>query len=144
VPNDIGLGTLLKDEVLSERNLKAAVHSTNEPGLFVLPSGACDSDTPDLLHSTVLRSLMDRLRRQFDVILIDTPPLLEMPDARLLSRIADGAIFIARSRRTTLEAAASATQRLAFDKARVLGIVLNDWNPKHSRYYTRYGRYALQ
>ncbi len=144
LPNDFGLGSLLRDESLTERSLKAAVHETNEPGLFVLPSGPCDSETPDLLHSPVLRKLIERLRQQFDVILIDTPPLLEIPDARLLSRIADGAIFIARSRRTTVEAAASATQRLAFDKARVLGIVLNDWNPKQSRYYSRYGRYALQ
>lgn len=144
LPNDVGLGSLLKDESLTERSLKAALHETNEPGLFVLPSGPCNSDTPDLLHSAVLRKLIERLRQQFDVILIDTPPLLEIPDARLLSRIADGAIFIARARRTTVEAAASATQRLAFDKARVLGIVLNDWNPKHSRYYSRYGRYALQ
>jgi capsular exopolysaccharide synthesis family protein len=142
LPNDFGLGTLLKDEFLTERAVKAAVHSTNEPGLFVLPSGPCRSDTPDLLHSAGLGKLIERLRREYDVILIDTPPLLEIPDARLLSRIADGVIFIARSRRTTLEAAAAATQRLHFDKARVLGIVLNDWNPKHSLYYKGYGQYV--
>jgi capsular exopolysaccharide synthesis family protein len=142
LPNDVGLSTLLQEESATERSVRAAVHPTNEPGLFVLPSGPCRSDAPDLLHSAGLRRLVERLRREYEVILIDTPPVLEIPDARLLSRIADGVIFIARSRRTTIDAAASATQRLAFDKARVLGVVLNDWNPKQSRYYSRYGRYS--
>ncbi|MBV9303124.1 MAG: polysaccharide biosynthesis tyrosine autokinase [Acidobacteriaceae bacterium] len=142
LPNDVGLSTLLRDESLAERNIKAAIRETSEPGLFVLTSGPCRSDTPELLHSQALRDLIERLRRTYDVILIDTPPLLEIPDARLVSRIADGVLFIARARRTTVESAASATQRLAFDKAPVLGLVLNDWNPKQSRYYSRYGQYV--
>lgn len=141
LPNEVGLSTLLQDEGLTERAIKAAVQPTSEPGLSVLTSGPCRLETPELLHSPALREIVERLRRAYDVILIDTPPLLEIPDARLLSRIADGVIFIARSRRTTVEAAASATQRLAFDKATVLGMVLNDWNPKQSRYYSRYGQY---
>ena len=142
--NDVGLSTLLREESLNERALRAAVQQTNEPGLFILTSGPCRPDTPELLHSPALRELIERLRRAYDVILIDTPPLLEIPDARLLSRLADGVIFIARSRRTTIEAATSATHRLAFDKAAMLGMVLNDWNPKQSRYYSRYGHYVQQ
>jgi polysaccharide biosynthesis transport protein len=106
-----------------------------------LPSGPSVSDAPDLLYSGLLTDLLQQLRKEYDVILIDTPPLLEIPDARLLSRISDGVIFVARSRHTRVDAALAATQRLSLDRARVLGMVLNDWNPKESSlgYYAYYG-----
>jgi polysaccharide biosynthesis transport protein len=139
--NETGMSTLLGNHSVTAKNIKAAVQPTKEPRLFVLPSGPSISDAPDLLYSTLLPELVQQLKREYDVILIDTPPLLEMPDARLLSRIADGVIFVTRSRHTTLEAALAATQRLSFDRARVLGMVLNDWNPKESLrgYYGYYG-----
>lgn len=140
--NEAGLTTLLEENSLTDGNLRSCVQPTREPGLFVLTGGPANIDTPDLLHSSILRRLIERLKKEFEVILIDTPPLLEIPDARLLGRIADGIIFVTRSRQTTVEAALAATQRLAFDKARVLGVVLNDWNPNESRYYARYSQYV--
>lgn len=140
--NDVGLSTLLSDESLTSKSIRASVQRTGEPRLSVLTSGPSAPDTPDLLYSVVLPRLVQQLKQEYDTILIDTPPLLEMPDARLLSRIADGVIFVARARCTTIEAALAATQRLSFDRARVLGMVLNDWNPKESLrgYYGYYGR----
>jgi polysaccharide biosynthesis transport protein len=139
--NQFGLSTLLGEGALTAKNLRNAVQPTNEPRLFVLPSGPSVSDAPDLLYSGLLTDLLQQLRKEYDVILIDTPPLLEIPDARLLSRISDGVIFVARSRHTRVDAALAATQRLSLDRARVLGMVLNDWNPKESSlgYYAYYG-----
>jgi polysaccharide biosynthesis transport protein len=139
--NQFGLSTLLGEGALTAKNLRNAVQPTNEPRLFVLPSGPSVSDAPDLLYSGLLTDLLQQLRKEYDVILIDTPPLLEIPDARLLSRISDGVIFVARSRHTRVDAALAATHRLSLDRARVLGMVLNDWNPKESSlgYYAYYG-----
>jgi polysaccharide biosynthesis transport protein len=142
LPNEFGLSTLLGSEVLAPKHIKAAVQPTSEPRLSVITGGPSSSDTVDLLYSRVLPNLVQQLKEEYDLILIDTPPLLEMPDARLLSRIADGVIFVARARRTTIDAALAASQRLSFDRARVLGMVLNDWNPQESLsgYYGYYGR----
>ena len=64
------------------------------------------------------------------MVIIDTPPMLQMPDARVLGKLADGVILVVRSARTTKETAAAAGQRLAEDGTRVLGTVLNEWDPR--------------
>lgn len=142
LPNEFGLSTLLSDPATALKNVKATVQQTREPRLGVLTSGASAYDNPDLLYSSLLPKLLQQLGQEYDMILIDTPPLLEMPDARLLSRIADGVIFVVRARHTTVQAAIAAVERLSFDRAPVLGLVLNDWNPKESLrgYYGYYGR----
>jgi Mrp family chromosome partitioning ATPase len=70
------------------------------------------------------------MRREFDMVIIDTPPMLQMPDARVLGRLADAVILVVRSARTTKETAAAAGQRLAEDGTRLLGTVLNEWDPR--------------
>jgi receptor protein-tyrosine kinase len=70
------------------------------------------------------------MRREFDMVIIDTPPMLQMPDARVLGRLADAVILVVRSARTTKETVAAAGQRLAEDGTRLLGTVLNEWDPR--------------
>ena len=64
------------------------------------------------------------------MVIIDTPPMLQMPDARVLGRLADGVILVVRSAKTTKETATAAGQRLEKDGTRVLGTVLNEWDPR--------------
>jgi polysaccharide biosynthesis transport protein len=141
--NEIGLGTILtSDSQISIDDLPPEfIQATPEDRLYLLASGPTGPYSPDLLHSAQLPPLLQKLRKDFDVILIDTPPLLDMPDARLLARFADGVLFVTRSRRTTVAAAFAALQRLKLDNTRLLGIVLNDWNTKESAsgYYGVYG-----
>jgi receptor protein-tyrosine kinase len=59
--------------------------------------------------------------------------MLHMPDARVLGRLVDGVILVVRSARTTKEDAASASQRLMEDGTRVLGTVLNEWDPRKTK-----------
>jgi succinoglycan biosynthesis transport protein ExoP len=139
LPNDFGLSTLLGSESLLPKQITASIQPTREARLFVLTGGPA-SASPDILHSALLPQLVQHLKKEYDTILIDTPPLLEMPDARLLSRLADGVIFVVRSRSTTIEAAAAAAQRLWSDGSRVIGMVLNDWDPRESRGYYAYAR----
>ena len=78
--------------------------------------------------STFLR----RLRGEFDMILIDAPPMIHLADARVLGHLADGVILVIRSGQTTTENALFARQRFAEDGTRVLGTILNSWDPKSS------------
>jgi Mrp family chromosome partitioning ATPase len=84
------------------------------------------------------------MRKEFDMVIIDTPPMLHMPDARVLGRLSDGVILVVRSARTTRESATAAGQRLAEDGTRVLGTVLNEWDPRktsHAGYEYGYRAY---
>ena len=67
------------------------------------------------------------------MVIIDTPPMLQMPDARVLGRLADAVILVTRAGQTTRDAAMAASQRFAEDRTRVLGTILNDWDQTSSR-----------
>jgi Mrp family chromosome partitioning ATPase len=82
-----------------------------------------------------------RLRMEFDMIMIDAPPMIHLADARVLGRLADGVILVVRAGQTTTESALFASQRFAEDGTRVLGTVLNSWDPKTSQRYG-YGSYS--
>jgi capsular exopolysaccharide synthesis family protein len=105
-----------------------AVETTHIPGLHVLPGGGSPDRAPRLLYSYRLAELLRAVRLQFDTVLIDTPPVLPMPDARVIARLADSVVLVVRANKTTREAAALACQRFADDGTLVLGAVLNDWN----------------
>src|SRR6266699_3975233 len=88
-----------------------------------------------------MSELLKRLRTEFEMIMIDAPPMIHLADARVLGRLADGVILVIRAGQTTTESALFASQRFAEDGTRVLGTILNNWDPKSSRSY-RYQDYS--
>lgn len=143
ISNDHGLTTVLQSEPPDENLLQSAIQKVSE-GLFVLPCGPPALEAGDLLFASHMPDLLSRLRTAFDMIIIDTPPLSVLPDARILGRFADGVVLVIRAGHTTRDGAMAAIQRLMNDRTNVLGTVLNDWNPKKSPggYYAPYGMYA--
>lgn len=104
----------------------AAVRPTAIDRLSFLPCGADPQDTPELLEPATLRGLLRDLRSEFDVILLDTPPVLVSADAATLAASADGVILVIRAGQTDRGAADLARQRVTSAGGRVLGAVLND------------------
>lgn len=149
--NTRGLSNLLQErnssDDLSDQPL---AYDTGIPGLYVLPSGPAAGSISNLLYSARMPELIARFRQEFDAVLIDTPPMLQMSDARVLGRLADGVILVIRSGQTTRDIALSATQRFEEDGTPLLGTILNDWNPKtagsygydgfYDSYYHYYGK----
>jgi capsular exopolysaccharide synthesis family protein len=129
VANEWGLSDLLAGTPPPE-GWEAMAAATGYRDLYVLPAGGAASSISNLLHSPRVAELLKRMRQEFDMVIIDTPPMLQMPDARVLGRLADAVILVVRSARTTKETAAAAGQRLAEDGTRVLGTVLNEWDPR--------------
>jgi receptor protein-tyrosine kinase len=72
---------------------------------------------------------MERYRKEFDFIIIDTPPCLEFADSRILARYAEGAMLVVRADYTDKQTAQAAAHRLVMDGIPVMGTVLNSWNP---------------
>lgn len=147
VLNSWGLSDLLRERnPVADCPLEALVRSTEFRDLYVLPAGPGAASITNLLHSTRTRELLARLRNEFDTVLIDTPAMLLLPDARVLAQLADGVVLIVRSGFTTRDSALAAKQRFTEDGARVLGSILNHWNPAtaasaHAHGYHYYHKY---
>ena len=140
IENDHGLGDmLLSHQPLDEAQVDTAVHPSGIPGLFVMTSGTHRHSASTLVHSDRLPELITILRRKFDTVVIDTPPMVNISDARMLARQGDALILVVRSAVTTRDAAALAQRRFMEDGIPVMGVILNGWNPKTPGYhYYRY------
>jgi succinoglycan biosynthesis transport protein ExoP len=143
VANSWGLADVLwADTPFETAPITHLVHETEVSGLSLLPAGSCVNVTPsNLFYSPRMPRLLERLRKEFDMVMIDAPPLIHLADARVLGRNADGVILVIRAGQTTTESALFASQRFAEDGTRVLGTILNNWDPKSSQSY-RYQEYS--
>jgi len=113
------------------------------PNLSVLLAGNL-TDTPvELLDSAEFATLMQRLRVDFDYLVIDSPPVLNLADFPILERLSDATIFVVRPGSTELSAMEEALATLDADK--FVGAVINDnvewWLWKSSSYYQYYKSY---
>jgi polysaccharide biosynthesis transport protein len=136
ISNSWGLSNLLREKIpLKGSPLQALARPTSIENLYVLPSGPGTASIANLLYSGRLAELMGALRDEFDVILVDTPPISYVFDARVLGRVTDGAILVIRAGQTTRDAALTAKQRLIDDHITVLGTILNAWEPDSKSSY---------
>jgi succinoglycan biosynthesis transport protein ExoP len=140
--------TGLSDALLAEGNgpitLDSVVRPSTVPGLYVLSGGSEAANISRLLHSTHLDSLIEQARSEYDFVLIDSPPMVGMADARLLSRISDGVILISRAGETSPEQLGEARKRLADDGTPIIGTILNgcDLHSVDPSYVSHYNSYA--
>jgi polysaccharide biosynthesis transport protein len=139
-----GLSDALLDEGHGAITLDAVVRSSIVPGLHVLPGGSEPANISKLLHSAHLDNLIELARAEYDFVLIDSPPMMGIADARLLSRNADGVILISRAGETSPEQLAEARERLADDGTPVIGTILNDCDLRieDPAYVNHYNSYA--
>jgi polysaccharide biosynthesis transport protein len=134
--NDWGLSDVLWTDIpLETAPLEQLVRETEVAGLWLLPGGSSGVPPSNLFYSPRMSKLLERLRKEFDMVMIDAPPMIHLADARVLGRFADGVILVVRAGQTTTESALFARQRFAEDGTRVLGTVLNSWDPKSSPTY---------
>ncbi len=140
--NECGLSSiLLKMAALNgDTSLGGVIRETGVTGLSVVTSGPTTSTATKLLYTSYMRNLLRYLRSEFDLILIDTPPALYIPDARVLGRMADNVVTVIWAGHTTRGAALATWRRLHEDGTQLLGTILNDWDPKSASrdrgYYT--------
>jgi len=112
------------------------------PNLHILPSGGSPPHPAELLGSALMNNTIAEWRKQFDHIVIDTPPALSVTDAVLLSVQADSVILVIRSGQTTKQALRRARQLLAYVNSKIMGVVVNAMDLNASDYYYYYGYYG--
>jgi tyrosine-protein kinase Etk/Wzc len=130
VPREPGVTEL----VLGQIEQDAAVRETTVTGLYVLPSGQLPPNPSELLGGERMKKTLASLSEAFDLIVLDTPPLLAASDAAILSTIADGVVIVVRAGVTEADAGQQAMAQLQSVGARVVGAVLNDPDSKLQQY----------
>lgn len=115
----------LADVLAGTANLDDCLLDCPVERLTLLPSGHLPSDPAHIIGSPAMTDLLVRLRHRFDVIIIDTPPLLPVTDAAIAARQADGAVVVVRHGKTRLAHVTSAADSLDSAGARILGCIIN-------------------
>jgi capsular exopolysaccharide synthesis family protein len=135
VSNQWGLADVLEGKKLAN-GCGEMSFITGFRNLNLLPSGSVTVNIAALLHSPQAFAFLNRVREEFHTIIIDSPPMLSVPDARILGRLGDGVVLVVRSAETMRDAAVAAKQRLTDDGTRVIGAILNQWDPRETGQWT--------
>lgn len=128
----------ISDFILGYETEDVVTHPTAIAGLYVIPSGKLPPNPAELLGSDAARRVFSTLIEGYDLVVMDTPPLLAASDAAILATIANGVVLVLRAGATEAAAAQQSVQQLQAVGARIVGAVLNDPDtqvPRYGAYY---------
>lgn len=134
VSNLTGLSTLLT----RERKMEECIISSTPENLVLMPSGPIPPNPSEMLSSKGFRELLNRCAEEYDLVIVDTPPILAVSDALIVSQSVDGAILVVDAQGTNRKAALQAKLALDQVKARLLGVVLNRVKKNRGEGYYNY------
>jgi polysaccharide biosynthesis transport protein len=130
-----GLSNFLTGSV----TLRDVIESTDIPNLYLIPCGIVPPNPGELLLSDRFRNMLGTLQQYFDYVVIDSPPLISVSDARVVGPICDGVVLVVKAMSTSREAARRAAAHLYDSRSHILGAILNDLDVRsRSEYYSYY------
>lgn len=135
--SDIGLSRLLT----GEGDLEPHIVQTSNDGLCLMPSGPIPPNPSQLLGTPLVPELIARLRKMFDIVVLDAPPTHGFADAPLLGALSDGVLFIVESGRTRRGLALESLIGLRAAKSTILGVVLTKYESVIGNYGYTYRYY---
>jgi Mrp family chromosome partitioning ATPase len=100
-------------------------------------------DPQELFEGAPIRRLIADLNDRYDLVILDTPPVLAAADSAILGQLVDGAVIVVRAGITDREEAQRAYAQLTLAKVNVLGAIFNDPDGKHKHYGRRYASYDI-
>ncbi|MDY0230913.1 MAG: polysaccharide biosynthesis tyrosine autokinase [Candidatus Saccharicenans sp.] len=126
--------------------LDKLVKSTQVPSLYLINSGPIPPNPAELLSSRKMQLLLENLEEQFDYILIDTPPILTVTDARVLGKMVDGLVLVVQADKTPKEALSQSREIINLLNLRTFGVVINSISLENRGYHYRhyYRQYSHQ
>ena len=119
--NHQGLSTLLTDQT----SMRETIRETIVSHLSLLTSGPAPVNPAELMDSTAMRELLEQLKQQYDIILIDTPSVLTVTDSVIVSALCDGVVMVVAAGKVRKEHLKKAKEQLDHVNARMVGIVIN-------------------
>ncbi|HLM82201.1 MAG TPA: CpsD/CapB family tyrosine-protein kinase, partial [Terriglobales bacterium] len=139
IPMDNGLSACLAGTGPAD---KAPVAIEQIPGLHVVTAGHMPPYPSEMLASEAMPQLVERWRKQFRYIVIDTPPVLAVTDAVVCARVADVVVLIVRSGQSRRQSLIRTRDVLRRVRANIVGVIVNDLSfdsVEYSQYYGHYG-----
>lgn len=127
------------DFLVDKCDIKLSIHEV-EDNLFVMPSGSRVPNPSEILGSRAMEEFLNDLKRAYDYIILDTPPVIPVTDGLILAGKADGTILVARSRKTQERILKQSYRDLTNIGANIIGSVLTDLeNTRYDKYHEYYG-----
>ena len=133
IDNTVGLSNIITENL----EYKEAIQSTHyHKKLSIITSGSILPDPSPLFQSNSMRDFLEKTKEEFDIVLIDSPPINLVSDGAILSKLVDGVVVIISSKETKIESAKDAIGTLNKIKANIIGILLTKVKlPKKAKYY---------
>lgn len=135
--NGIGLSTVLAKKTTVEK----ATHSTQIENLDLIAAGPIPPNPSELLSSKMMDRVLEELRANYDIIILDAPPMMQVADTRLLARKVDGVVLVVGCDKSDRQMVVKAKEQLTLAEAHILGVVLNKREPQGSDDYYYYYAY---
>ncbi|MGI6119165.1 MAG: CpsD/CapB family tyrosine-protein kinase [Desulfosporosinus sp.] len=131
-------GQGLSIALLQDQDYQQYIRETAVPGVMVLTGGPIPPNPAELVGSKRMKRLLEEASEQYDIVLIDTPPIVAVTDAAILAQEVDGVILVLASGEVNKDFAQRAKELLDKVGAKILGAVLNKVDLKTSEYYYYY------
>jgi succinoglycan biosynthesis transport protein ExoP len=132
----------LSNVMVGNAKASQSVHKTGVPGLWVMAAGHLPPNPAELLGSQRFRDFVTSLKEHFDLILIDSPPVMAVTDAVIAAHAANGVVFVVGSEMTSRQAARAAVEHLEQGRVHFVGAILNRVDlERNSYYYSNYYRH---
>ena len=126
VENKLGLSSILGKMATFED----CVHKKVTKNLDLISSGPIPPNPSELIASQNMKNFIEEVQKNYDYVIVDTPPVSVVTDAAVLSRVSDGVLLVVRPGVTTIQGAQLSKKNLEAVDAHILGVVMNGYNAK--------------
>ncbi|MDN4495154.1 CpsD/CapB family tyrosine-protein kinase [Ureibacillus aquaedulcis] len=132
--NGYGLSSVLTRQC----DFKVAIQATKIENLSVMTSGPIPPNPAELLGSKSMDTMISELLNEYELIIFDTPPMISVADAQIVSNKVDATVLVINSGKSEKDNVLKAKELLTAAKANIIGVILNNYNIENSHYYYYY------
>jgi capsular exopolysaccharide synthesis family protein len=131
----------LSNVLIEKIKLGESINESPTENLYFIPSGTIPSNPAELLGSEKMQDVLEKLKKDYEFIIMDTPPALGVADARVLGKICDGIMIVIMAKKTHRDAVLEVKEELERSGDKIIGFVLNGVDLTRSYYRHRYYYY---
>ena len=122
----------------NDMDLSEYIVVTNNKNISLLPTGPMPPNPVELLASENNKKLLEKLRKQYDIIILDCPPVIGLSDTSILTKYSDANIIVVSNKKTKVENLSRAKKIFEQANAKITGVVINKASVKDNSYYSYY------
>lgn len=132
------------DYFFGQASFEEIIRKTTLNNLYYVSAGTIPPNPSEILGSNQMESFIEKLKNNFDYVIIDSPPLIAVTDSEILAQIADGTMLVVSANQTEMELLEKSVEILKRDKSSFLGVLLNNFSYRagYSSYYKYYYYYS--